>query len=151
MIILRFTFTIFKIVHAAHTAVLHYFKSSPQAIPQLLTPLPSLLTKKTSSRNQNFLLPPYLLTFPRYLWYNRSIKYEEDKKMTRYLLIAALLPAAALLFYVRKLDKIEAEPSGMIMKLCGFGALTVISAVILETLGGAVLGAFFPEDSLIVI
>jgi RsiW-degrading membrane proteinase PrsW (M82 family) len=71
--------------------------------------------------------------------------------MTRFLLIAALLPAAALLFYVRKLDKIEAEPSGMIMKLCGFGALTVISAVILETLGGAVLGAFFPEDSLIYI
>ena len=71
--------------------------------------------------------------------------------MTRYLLIAALLPAAALLFYVRKQDKIEAEPGGMIMKLCGFGALTIISAVILETLGGAVLGAVFPEDSLIYI
>lgn len=71
--------------------------------------------------------------------------------MTRYLLIAALLPAAALLFYVRKQDKIEAEPGGMIMKFCGFGALTIISAVILETLGGAVLGAVFPEDSLIYI
>ena len=69
----------------------------------------------------------------------------------KYLVAAAVLPALALLLYIRKLDKVEAEPTGMIMKLCGFGALTVISAVILEVLGGAILGAFLPEDSLMYI
>ena len=69
----------------------------------------------------------------------------------KYLVAAAVLPALALLLYIRKLDKVEAEPTGMIMKLCGFGALTVISAVILEVLGGAILGAFLPEDSLLYI
>ena len=67
--------------------------------------------------------------------------------MTRYLIAAALFPALALLLYVRKLDKIEAEPNSMLIRLCGFGALTVISAVILETIGGALLKCFFAEDS----
>jgi hypothetical protein len=58
MIILRFTFTIFKIVHAARTAVLHYFKSSPQVIPQLLTPLSSLLTKKPPHSIKTFSFLP---------------------------------------------------------------------------------------------
>lgn len=69
--------------------------------------------------------------------------------MIRYLLAAAVLPAIALLCYIRKLDKIEAEPMSMMIRLCGFGALTVISAVILELIGGMILGAFFAEDSLI--
>ena len=69
----------------------------------------------------------------------------------RYLLAAALLPAVVLLIYIRKMDKIEAEPTGMLMKLCGFGALTVISAVILETIGSILLSCFLPEDSFLYI
>ena len=41
----------------------------------------------------------------------------------KYLVAAAVLPALALLLYIRKLDKVEAEPTGMIMKLCGYLAI----------------------------
>ena len=69
----------------------------------------------------------------------------------RYLLAAALLPAAALLFFIWKMDKIEHEPPKLIFQLVGLGALTVISAMILETLGGWILGLFLPETSLLYI
>lgn len=65
-----------------------------------------------------------------------------------YLLALALLPAAALLFYIRKKDKIEQEPMKLIVKLVGFGALSTISAMILEEIGGAIVGAVFPEQSM---
>lgn len=67
----------------------------------------------------------------------------------RYLLTAALLPAAALMWYIRKKDKIESEPMGLVMSLVGLGALTTISAVILETMGEFFLGFFLPTSSIL--
>ena len=66
----------------------------------------------------------------------------------RYLLAAAVLPALALLYYIRKMDKIEAEPMSMIVRLCVYGALTIISSVFLELIGGAIIGSVFSTDSL---
>ena len=52
------------------------------------------------------------------------------------LLAAALFPAVALMWYIRKKDKIENEPVPFVMSIVGLGALTVISALLLETVGG---------------
>ena len=51
------------------------------------------------------------------------------------LLFAALIPAVALMYYIWKKDKGDKEPASAIMKVAGAGALTVISALILEVLG----------------
>lgn len=52
----------------------------------------------------------------------------------RLLLPAALLPAAALAFYIYKKDKAEKEPPRLLFKLLGVGALCVIPAGLLNTL-----------------
>lgn len=64
------------------------------------------------------------------------------------LMSLAILPAVVLLFYIRKKDLIEKEPIGLILKLMGFGALSTISAIILETIGGGILGAVFSQNSM---
>ena len=64
------------------------------------------------------------------------------------LLLIALLPAAALLFYVWKLDKKEHESAKMIWSLVGLGAASIIPAVILEMIFGVVIGVVFPHSSL---
>ena len=66
----------------------------------------------------------------------------------RVLLALALLPAIVLMMYIRRLDKIEQEPKALIGKLLLFGALTTISAIILERLGTIALDTFVPEDTL---
>ncbi|MBQ6211825.1 MAG: hypothetical protein IJJ57_02895, partial [Ruminococcus sp.] len=57
-----------------------------------------------------------------------------------YLVAAAVLPALILLFYIRKQDKIEAEPPGLILKLFLLGALTVIPAGIIEAILTTIFG-----------
>lgn len=59
----------------------------------------------------------------------------------KYLLAAALFPAVALMWYIRKKDKIEQEPLPLILSLLGLGAVTVVSALILETVGGWIVEA----------
>ena len=46
----------------------------------------------------------------------------------------AVLPAFLLMIYIRKKDKIEKEPKGLVASLFVFGALTVISAAIIEVI-----------------
>lgn len=65
-----------------------------------------------------------------------------------YLIIAALLPAILLLLYIRKQDKIEAEPFGLILKLFLFGALTVIGAALIELILLSILGVALNTSSL---
>ena len=48
-------------------------------------------------------------------------------------LVAGLLPVAVLLFYIYSHDKIEKEPTGLLIKLLFFGCLSCIPAVILES------------------
>jgi len=64
----------------------------------------------------------------------------------RVLLFAAVLPSLLLMVYIYRKDKIEKEPANMIIKLAMFGALTVISAVILEIIGSKILDNFYDSD-----
>ena len=57
------------------------------------------------------------------------------------ILAAALLPCAVLLYYIYKKDKIEKEPTGLLIKLFIFGCISTIPAVILEMVGTNVLAA----------
>lgn len=53
------------------------------------------------------------------------------------LLMLAVLPAAALLFYVYQKDPVEKEPAGLLLRLLGFGVLSTLAAVVLENAGTA--------------
>ena len=55
----------------------------------------------------------------------------------------AVLPAAVLLIVIYKLDNIEKEPVSLMAKVFGFGALSVISAILMEMAGSAILSLFF--------
>ena len=60
----------------------------------------------------------------------------------------AILPAAALMYFIYKADKVEKEPVELLVKIFLYGVVTTISAVILELLGDDILGFFLYEDSL---
>ena len=51
----------------------------------------------------------------------------------------AVVPALLLIFYIYSLDKIEKEPTKLLVKLFFLGGLTTVSAMILELLGDALL------------
>ena len=68
--------------------------------------------------------------------------------MSPFLLLAALVPAAFLMVQVYRLDRIEKEPAGFLLKLVLFGALSGLAAGAIEgaltrlldvTLGGSML------------
>ena len=67
----------------------------------------------------------------------------------RFLLAAALIPALVLMIFIWKQDKIERESPKLIVQLVALGALTVISAMILETVGELVLNIFLPQTSIL--
>lgn len=63
------------------------------------------------------------------------------------LLFMALLPSVLLFIYVWKKDKVEKEPIGLLLKIFLFGLLSIIPAVILESIAGDICGYLFLEDS----
>ena len=65
----------------------------------------------------------------------------------RYLITLAVLPGLFLIVYIYNLDKQEKEPVGLLLKLTGLGALTVISAMLLEMLGSHILPIFFTPNT----
>ncbi|HBB71169.1 MAG TPA: PrsW family intramembrane metalloprotease [Ruminococcus sp.] len=65
------------------------------------------------------------------------------------LLLAALLPAAILMIYIYRKDKVEKEPVKVLWRLFLWGGATIVTACIAELALGALLGIFFREDSLI--
>ncbi|MBR6201219.1 MAG: PrsW family intramembrane metalloprotease [Spirochaetales bacterium] len=65
----------------------------------------------------------------------------------RYLITLAVLPGLFLIVYIYNLDKQEKEPVGLLLKLTGLGALTVISALLLELLGSHILPIFFTPNT----
>ncbi|MBQ8107558.1 MAG: PrsW family intramembrane metalloprotease, partial [Ruminococcus sp.] len=67
--------------------------------------------------------------------------------MDKILLAAAILPAVILLLYIRSKDRIEKEPWGLLIKLFALGALTTISAIILELLGTSVIDSFLSKGT----
>ena len=60
-----------------------------------------------------------------------------------FLLLLAVGPGAFLVYHVYKQDKVEKESPRIIRKLLIAGAIAVIPAIILELIGGAVLGLFW--------
>ena len=48
-------------------------------------------------------------------------------------IVAAVLPAALLLFYIYRKDGIEKEPASLLIKLIGFGVLAALLSGVLET------------------
>lgn len=67
--------------------------------------------------------------------------------MWNLLLVLAVVPGIYLLLKVYKLDAIEKEPRGLLIRLFVLGALTVVSALILETIGTTVLDLFAAQES----
>lgn len=61
----------------------------------------------------------------------------------------AILPAAVLIGYIYRKDTIEKEPVGLLLQLLGLGALTTISALILELTLGGVLSRIVREGTLL--
>jgi RsiW-degrading membrane proteinase PrsW (M82 family) len=59
----------------------------------------------------------------------------------------ALIPVVILLIFIYKKDKKEKEPMGLLMGLFFAGAGTVISALILESIGELIFGLIFPYES----
>ncbi len=63
------------------------------------------------------------------------------------LLLLAVLPAALLMGFVWRMDKIEKEPRGLLLKLFLFGALTTVSAIALGWLGTDLFLSLFVPGS----
>ena len=63
------------------------------------------------------------------------------------LVLAAIIPAAALLIYVYKEDRLEKEPPGLIIKLVVMGAVSTLLASITEQIGMSILESAFYENS----
>ena len=63
------------------------------------------------------------------------------------LIAAAIIPAAYLLYYVYKMDRLEKEPPKLLLKLVLFGVLSTIFAEITEYLGIAGLPYLFEAGS----
>ena len=61
----------------------------------------------------------------------------------------AALPALVLIVFVYKKDKVEKEPIKFLLKLFAFGALTVISAMILELVSEALVQMVISADSVL--
>lgn len=56
------------------------------------------------------------------------------------LFAAAVIPPAILMIYIYKKDKVDKEPTGLLLRLLLAGALSVVSAIILESVGMALAG-----------
>ena len=61
------------------------------------------------------------------------------------LIAAAVVPAAVLMIYVYRQDKLEREPTGMLVGLLLFGALATVLAVVTESIGAVALAWFLPS------
>lgn len=68
---------------------------------------------------------------------------------SRLIMDLAILPGIILLVLVYRQDKIEKEPIGLIIKLILAGAATVVSALVLESLGDYILNILFYPDTIL--
>ncbi len=61
------------------------------------------------------------------------------------LIAAAVIPAAVLMIFVYRKDRIEKEPDWLLLQLVLFGALATLPAVLAESFGSGVLSAAFGD------
>lgn len=69
--------------------------------------------------------------------------------LKKLLWVAAVIPPVLLLIYIYRQDKVEKEPPRLLLRLFAGGALSVLSAMALETAGMAAAGLLFPEKSML--
>ena len=65
------------------------------------------------------------------------------------MIVWAVVPALLLLMYVRKHDRLEPESPRLIWTLVGFGALSVIAAMVLESAGIYILSLIVSQRSIL--
>ncbi len=63
------------------------------------------------------------------------------------LLVAAVIPAAVLLSYVYKSDRLDKESPRILLALVLFGILSTFGALLTEQIGSAILDALLPQGS----
>lgn len=68
--------------------------------------------------------------------------------MNPILIAAAAVPAVFLLIRVYHADRLEPEPSGLLLSLILRGVFATVIAMVLEELGSALLGSVYAENSL---
>ena len=68
--------------------------------------------------------------------------------MNPILIAAAVVPAIFLLIRVYRADRLEPEPSGLLLSLILRGVFATVIAMVLEELGSALLGSVYAENSL---
>lgn len=69
--------------------------------------------------------------------------------MNPLMIVLAVLPAVFLLVFIYRKDTVEKEPAGLLLNLFALGALTIITALLMETGANTLLLLFLPSDSLI--
>lgn len=67
----------------------------------------------------------------------------------RFFIVAAVLPAVALMFYIYRMDRAEKEPPGLLCLLAALGALACLPAAGLEKLLGNILGHLVVPQSML--
>ena len=63
-----------------------------------------------------------------------------------FLIVFAVLPAAALMAYICKKDKLEKESPALLRSLALCGVISTVPAILLEAAGSAAAQALFPHD-----
>lgn len=69
--------------------------------------------------------------------------------VTAIYVLAAVVPAIVLLWYVYRRDRVEREPLGLLLSLLWKGVLAALCSITLETIGQLVLNALVPEGTLL--
>lgn len=67
------------------------------------------------------------------------------------LFIAAVLPGLLLAFYINRLDKIESEPLGLLVKLFVMGIISVIPVAIVESIAIGILGTVMSTNTVLYV
>ena len=69
-------------------------------------------------------------------------------EMDPVLIAAAVIPAVILLLQVYRADRLEKEPTGLLISLLAFGVIATALAIVTETIGENILLSFFDETDL---
>ena len=69
--------------------------------------------------------------------------------LTAVYVLAAVLPAIFLLYYIYQRDRVERGPASLLMSLLWKGVLAALCSMVLETVGQLVLDALVPEGTLL--
>lgn len=69
--------------------------------------------------------------------------------LTAIYILAAVVPAIILLWYVYKHDRVEREPLGLLLSLLWKGVQAALCAIVLETIGQSILNLLEPEETLV--